>query len=166
MNTTSTEQRPQREQGFSKLARNLLHFRRWWRDEVVDTVDQQEVIARRREDCGLTARYLFMTAMSAGIAILGLLQSSPAVVIGAMLISPLMGPIIGLGFALAIGDYNWLRQAAFSLAWGTVMAVALCAVIVFFSPLKDITPEIAARTRPNLFDLLIALFLPWRVPMP
>ena len=158
MNTTLPEQQPDRDDGFSKLARNLLHFRRWWRDEVVGTVDQQEVIARRREDCSLSARYLFMIAMSAGIAILGLLQSSPAVVIGAMLISPLMGPIIGLGFALAIGDYNWLRQAAFSLAWGTVMAVTLCAVIVFFSPLKDITPEIAARTRPNLFDLLIALF--------
>jgi len=46
--------------------------------------------------------------MAAAIAILGLLLSSPAVVIGAMLLSPLMGPIIGLGFALAIGDWAWL----------------------------------------------------------
>src|SRR3546814_10449905 len=99
-----------------------------------------------------------MTAMSGGIAILGLLLSSPAVVIGAMLLSPLMGPIMGLGFALAIGDYRWLKESARSLAWGTLMAVALCALIVFLSPIQTVTSEIAARTRPNLFDLLVALF--------
>jgi len=65
---------------------------------------------------------------------------------------------MGLGFALAIGDYRWLRQSAISLAWGSVMAIVLCALVVFMSPLQDITPEIAARTRPNLFDLFVALF--------
>jgi len=136
----------------------ILSLRKWWRDSVVGTVDQAEVIERRREDCAMSARYMFMTAMSAGIAILGLLLSSPAVVIGAMLLSPLMGPIIGLGFALAIGDYGWLRQSAKSLAYGTLIAVALCAVIVVMSPIQTVTAEIAARTRPNLFDLLVAVF--------
>ncbi|WP_394729976.1 TIGR00341 family protein [Altererythrobacter sp. GH1-8] len=131
---------------------------RWWRQEVTATVDQPAVIEKRRDDCALSERYLFMTAMSGGIAILGLLLSSPAVVIGAMLLSPLMGPIMGLGFALAIGDYAWLKQSARSLAWGSAMAILLCALIVFFSPIQTITPEIAARTRPNLFDLLVALF--------
>ncbi|MXO69675.1 TIGR00341 family protein [Altererythrobacter marinus] len=138
--------------------RVVVSFRRWWREMVVETVHQGEVIERRRKECALSSRYLFMTAMSAGIAILGLLLSSPAVVIGAMLLSPLMDPIMGLGFALAIGDYRWLRQSARSLAWGTAMAVGLCALIVFMSPLQDITPEIASRTRPSLFDLLVALF--------
>ena len=133
-------------------------FLRWWRQEVVGTVDQLAVIEKRREDCQLSERYLFMTAMSGGIAILGLLLSSPAVVIGAMLLSPLMGPIMGLGFALAIGDYGWLKQSVRSLAWGTVMAVFLCALVVFLSPIQTVTPEIAARTRPNLFDLMVALF--------
>jgi uncharacterized hydrophobic protein (TIGR00271 family) len=96
--------------------------------------------------------------MSGGIAILGLLLSSPAVVIGAMLLSPLMGPIMGLGFALAIWDYDWIKQSARSLAWGTVMAIVLCALVVFFSPIQTITPEIAARTKPNLFDLGVAFF--------
>ncbi|XUU61127.1 TIGR00341 family protein [Erythrobacter sp. HA6-11] len=131
---------------------------RWWRQEVTGTVDQPAVIEKRRDECALSERYLFMTAMSGGIAILGLLLSSPAVVIGAMLLSPLMGPIMGLGFALAIGDYRWLKQSARSLAWGSAMAILLCALIVFFSPIQTITPEIAARTRPNLFDLLVALF--------
>lgn len=131
---------------------------RWWRQEVTGTVDQAAVIEKRRDECALSERYLFMTGMSGGIAILGLLLSSPAVVIGAMLLSPLMGPIMGLGFALAIGDYRWLKQSARSLAWGSAMAILLCALIVFFSPIQTITPEIAARTRPNLFDLLVALF--------
>ncbi len=136
----------------------LFSLRQWWRDAVVQTVDQAEVIERRREDCAMSSRYMFMIAMSAGIAILGLLLSSPAVIIGAMLLSPLMGPIIGLGFALAIGDYGWLRQSAKSLAYGSLLAVLLCALVVLFSPLQTVTSEIAARTRPNLFDLLVALF--------
>ncbi len=142
----------------STFSRVLFSVRRWWLQDVVGTVNQTSVIEKRREDCALSERYLFMTAMSGGIAILGMLLSSPAVVIGAMLLSPLMGPIMGLGFALAIGDYPWLKQSARSLAWGTLIAVLLCAMLVFFSPIQTITPEIAARTRPNLFDLMVALF--------
>jgi uncharacterized hydrophobic protein (TIGR00271 family) len=140
------------------FAKVILSWRRWWRDVVVETVDQAAVIEKRRLECRMSARYMFMSAMSGGIAILGLLLSSPAVVIGAMLLSPLMDPIMGLGFALAVGDYRWLRQSARSLLWGSLIAVVLCALIVFLSPLQSITPEIAARTRPNLFDLMVALF--------
>jgi uncharacterized hydrophobic protein (TIGR00271 family) len=142
----------------ASLRATLLAMREWWSQRVIGQVDQAEVIERRREDCALSERYLFMTAMSAGIAVLGLLLSSPAVVIGAMLLSPLMGPIMGLGFALAIGDWDWLRQSGRTLLLGSLMAVVLCALLVFLSPIQTITSEIAARTRPNLFDLFIALF--------
>jgi len=140
------------------IAGIVQSIRRWWLTEVTGAVDQVQVIADRREECLLSERYLFMIAMSAGIAVVGLLQSSTAVVIGAMLLSPLMGPIMGLGFALAIGDYHWLKQSARSLAWGSALAVLLCALIVYVSPIKTITPEIAARTEPTLFDLMVALF--------
>ncbi|WP_144096354.1 DUF389 domain-containing protein [Croceicoccus sediminis] len=136
----------------------LLSLRLWWRHSVVNTVDQSSVIENRREEAVISARYMFMLAMSAGIAVLGLLLSSPAVVIGAMLLSPLMGPIIGLGFALATGDYAWMRKSLRALAIGTVLAVLFTALIVAISPLQTVTPEIAARTRPNLFDLFIAFF--------
>lgn len=99
-----------------------------------------------------------MILMSAGIAILGLLQSSPAVVIGAMLLSPLMSPIIGGGFALAVGDAKELKRCLITLAAGSIVAVLFTALIVFLSPIQTVTSEIAARTRPNLFDLFIALF--------
>ncbi|UAB79636.1 TIGR00341 family protein [Erythrobacter sp. SCSIO 43205] len=138
--------------------RVLATFRGWWRDDVIGAVDHEDVIAKRRDDCAMSEHYLFMTAMSAGIAVIGLLQSSTAVVIGAMLLSPLMGPIMGLGFALGITDYQWLKQSTMSLFWGSFGAVLLCSIIVFLSPITTITPEIAARTQPNLFDLLVALF--------
>jgi uncharacterized hydrophobic protein (TIGR00271 family) len=133
-------------------------WRGWWQRSVVGTVSQAEVIDKRREESDISARYLFMLAMSAGIAILGLLLSSPAVVIGAMLLSPLMGPIIGLGFALATGDFHWIKQSSKSLAVGTAVSILFCALIVLLSPLQTVTPEIAARTQPNLFDLFVALF--------
>jgi len=131
---------------------------RWWRLAVIGSVDHQKVIDRIVDESGFTARYLFMTTMSAGIAVLGLLLSSPAVVIGAMLISPLMGPILGVGFGLALFEFNEVRRALTAFLLGSLAAVAFTALIVLASPLQATTAEILARTRPNLFDLLVALF--------
>lgn len=98
-----------------------------------------------------------MVVLSCGIAILGLLLSSPAVIIGAMLISPLMGPIMQFGFSLATLDYAMARRGLKALALGTLLAVAQAALIVWLSPLNAVTPEILARTRPNFFDLMVAV---------
>ena len=141
--------------GFSHV---LTSLQRWWLVDAVGTVDQGLVVAKQREDCAMSGRYLLMITMSAGIAILGLLLSSPAVVIGAMLLSPLMGPIMGLGFAIATGDFHWMRQSVRSLLVGTILSILFCGLVVFVSPLQTVTSEIAARTRPNLFDLGVALF--------
>ena len=140
----------------NRLARLALY--RWWRRSVVGRVDHETVIARIVEDSGWSPRYAFMTMMSAGIAVLGLLLSSPAVVIGAMLISPLMSPILGFGFSLALFDFGELRRSLKALALGAVAAIAFTALIVTISPLQAPTAEIVARTRPNLFDLAVALF--------
>lgn len=131
---------------------------RWWRSHVVGSIDHPAIIAKIVAESGWSPRYLFMTMMSAGIAVLGLLLSSPAVVIGAMLISPLMSPILGLGFSLALFDFAEMRRALTALAAGSACAVAFTALIVVISPLQAPTSEIIARTRPNLFDLAVALF--------
>lgn len=94
---------------------------------------------------------------SCGIAALGLLQSSPAVIIGAMLISPLMGPILSMGLALARLELREFRRAAVTLLAGSVVSVLASAAIVWASPLKAVTPEILARTHPTLLDLVVAL---------
>lgn len=135
-----------------------MSFSRWWTDHVVASVDQRAVVDKVQDEAGLTSHFAVMTLLSAGIAVLGLLLSSPAVVIGAMLISPLMGPIIGLGFAIATFDGAEIRRSGTAIAAGVVLAVAFCAFIVVVSPLQTVTTEIASRTRPNLFDLLVALF--------
>jgi len=131
---------------------------RWWRIAVIGPIDHAGIVKDLNDNADWSLRYLFMTLMSAGIAILGLLQSSPAVVIGAMLISPLMGPIIGLGFALAVFDWKEVRATMLSLALGSAVAIGITALVVLASPLQSVTSEILARTRPNLFDLLVALF--------
>jgi len=105
-----------------------------------------------------TPRYLFMTLMSAGTAVLGLLLSSPAVVIGAMLLFPLMAPIISLGFSLALFDYREMRQSLITLSAGAGAAVLFTAFIALVSPRQAPTEEIIARTHPNLFDLGAAMF--------
>ncbi|WP_232281072.1 DUF389 domain-containing protein [Novosphingobium nitrogenifigens] len=132
--------------------------RLWWRRHVSGTVDHPAVMQRVADEAGWTPRFAFMVLMSAGIAELGLLQSSPAVVIGAMLISPLMGPIMGLGFGLALFDFASLRRSLVALGIAVPFAIAFTAAIVLLSPLKSATPEILARTQPNLFDLVVALF--------
>ena len=136
----------------------LAALRRTWRQKIVDSVDQVAVLDKLDEESRMSARFVFMTLMSAAIAVLGLLLSSPAVVIGAMLLSPLMGPILGAGFALVVGDALELRACAKTLFYGTVLAIAITALIVFLSPVQTVTQEIASRTRPNLFDLFVALF--------
>ena len=125
---------------------------------MIGSVDHAEVNAQVNDDAGWSGRYLFMVAMSAAIAMMGMLLPSPAVVIGAMLISPLMGPIMGLGFALATLDARHIRRAFFALLAGSVLAVLFTAALVLLSPLQNVTDEITSRTRPNLFDLLVALF--------
>ena len=137
---------------------NRLPLYRWWRTSIVRSVNQKEVLARVIEDSGWSPRYIFMTMMSAGIAVLGLLLSSPAVVIGAMLISPLMSPILGLGFSLALFDFAEARRSLTALLIGILAAIAFTVVIVVASPLQATTAEILSRTRPSLFDLLVALF--------
>ena len=131
---------------------------RWWLRDVVGTVDYADVVDRVRAEGGWNGHYAFMTLMSGGIAILGLLLSSPAVVIGAMLISPLMEPIVALGFGLATFDSEEVYRALVALGLGILLAVGFSALIVALSPLQTVTAEIAARTRPNFFDLLVALF--------
>lgn len=142
----------------SPISGSIKLLRRWWRVSVQSEIDQPAIIEKIKADCSFTPRYSFLICMSAGIAILGLLLSSPAVVIGAMLLSPLMYPIMAVGFASAVGDSAWLKDSGWALLMGTLIAVLFSAFVVLLSPLQTVTPEIAARTRPNLFDLGVAVF--------
>ncbi len=128
---------------------------RWRR--MTSTVDHEKVITDADHDGSLSGGYLFMCAMAAGISTIGLLLNSPAVIIGAMLISPLMAPIVRLGLGVGTLDHLRARDAALVLAAGMAVALATAVAIVVLSPIREITTEIASRTRPSLFDLMVAI---------
>ncbi len=136
----------------------LRWARQWRQNQLVATCDRVAVLDHVHEGGELAPRYAFMIVMSCGIATLGLLQNSAAVIIGAMLISPLMGPIIGLGMGLATFDLRSIREALTTLLAGVGLALAISVLIVWMSPLKAATSEILARTEPTFFDLLVAVF--------
>lgn len=90
------------------------------------------------------------------IACVGLNVNSGAVIIGAMLISPLMGPIVGAGFALGMYDFSLLRKSLSNLLIATVAALAVATLYFLLSPFKQAQSELLSRTAPNIYDVLIA----------
>lgn len=111
-----------------------------------------------RDDGQITKAYMLMCGLSAGIAALGLLQSSTAVVIGAMLISPLMGPIASMGFGFASFDGRQIRASVKVITVGAAIGILTGILLTWLSPINYATPEIIARTEPTLLDLAVAIF--------
>src|SRR5690606_23140691 len=101
---------------------------------------------------------LWILACAIIIASIGLNVNSTAVIIGAMLISPLMGPIVGAGFALGTYDFALLRKSIKNLLISTLVSLFVSAVYFYLSPFKDVQSELLARTSPNIYDVLIAFF--------
>ena len=92
------------------------------------------------------------------IASLGLNVNSTAVIIGAMLISPLMGPIMGFGLAVGISDFELLKQSFKSYLLTTFISVVTSTLYFSLTPLNEVQSELLARTSPTIYDVLIALF--------
>ncbi len=101
---------------------------------------------------------LWILACAIFIASVGLNVNSTAVIIGAMLISPLMGPIVGAGFALATYDFELLKKSGKNLLIATVVSLSVSAIYFYISPFKEVQSELLARTAPNIYDVLIAFF--------
>jgi uncharacterized hydrophobic protein (TIGR00271 family) len=121
--------------------------------------DEPEAIdANVRTGLRFSGTNLWVLFFAILVASVGLNVNSTAVIIGAMLISPLMGPIVGLGYAAAINDFGLIRQSARNL--GTFTALSLITSMVYFtlSPLDVPGTELMARTTPTLWDVLIAAF--------
>lgn len=124
---------------------------------VGDAHGRSLILASVARDARLDRKFLLLIILSAAIATLGLLQSSTAVVIGAMLVSPLMGPIMGVGFGLATIESNLIRRSLVTLAAGMGVAILVAMLIIWLSPIRDVTPELRARTQPTLLDLGVAV---------
>lgn len=138
----------------------LLYFRRHFARNLGLNEDRKwQIYQDISESVSLSSSsYWLQVLFAAGIATLGLVLNSPAVIIGAMLISPLMGSILASGLGLAVGDLVLVARATVNLILSCALAIALALFLVFCLPFKEITSEILARTQPNLLDLLVALF--------
>ncbi|MBN1976400.1 MAG: TIGR00341 family protein [Anaerolineae bacterium] len=124
---------------------------------VLSAEEQREVQQELRQGAQPGANFFVLTILSCVIAALGLLLNSPAVVIGAMLIAPLMSPIMALSLGLVTGDLRTIRLSTEAILKGAVLAVTIAAFIGLVSPLKTITEEMHARAQPTLLDLIVAL---------
>jgi uncharacterized hydrophobic protein (TIGR00271 family) len=130
-------------------------FARWL---GIDLEGKAEVYGQVYSSADLASvSYWAEVALSAGIATLGLVQNSPAVIIGAMLISPLMGAILSTGLALAVGDSYLLLKSFLNIALSMAASVGLAALLVWLLPFHSVTQEILSRIHPNLLDLGIAV---------
>ncbi len=137
-----------------------IHLRNWLADHLeISPRRKAEIYHSLLDSVSLgDISYWLQVLFSAGIATLGLVLNSPAVIIGAMLISPLMGGILANGLAFAVGDLVLGTRAIVNLAVSCLVAIVFAILIIAPIPFKELTPEIAARTQPNALDLFIALF--------
>ncbi|HSG43000.1 MAG TPA: DUF389 domain-containing protein [Anaerolineales bacterium] len=140
----------------------LIHlFRR-----IVKPVTRErraEVTIQLRDSSHPDFDFFLLVVLSSIIATSGLLTNSPAVIIGAMLVAPLMSPILGLGLASLTGDVKFFRNAGIALARGAVVSIVIATLLTLvnrwlpFLPLQELPTEVLARIRPTPIDLTIAM---------
>lgn len=125
---------------------------------IHDDTDRETTLETVKRDISFKGHNAWILIFSIFVASIGLNVSSTAVVIGAMLISPLMGPIVGVGFSVAINDIDTLKRSLVNLGVMVVLSVLTAYLYFLISPIKEETPELVARTYPTILDVLIAIF--------
>ncbi|TAF66121.1 MAG: TIGR00341 family protein, partial [Flavobacterium sp.] len=120
--------------------------------------NKQKVLENVKANISFRGASVWILACAIVVASVGLNVNSTAVIIGAMLISPLMGPIVGAGFSLGIYDFELLKKAAKNLVIATLVSLLVSTIYFILSPFKETQSELLARTSPNIYDILIAFF--------
>lgn len=141
------------ELGFKRLSRtfgDMVHLR--------DEVDEEGTVSDIKRSIEFRGANLWALVFAILIASVGLNINSTAVIIGAMLISPLMGPIMGIGLALGTNDLELFKRSLRNLLVAVSISVLTSALYFLITPLDQAQSELLARTRPTIFDVLIAVF--------
>ena len=125
------------------------------KDELEPQADVEQSI---RSGVSFKGSQLIVLIFAIVIASLGLNTNSTPVVIGAMLISPLMGPIIGMGLAIGIADFELLRKSFKNIAMAVIGSLAASAIYFLISPQYEGSSQLLARTSPSIYDVFVALF--------
>lgn len=123
-----------------------------------DSAHDIEIIESISRNVEFKGSNLWALIFAIFIASIGLNVNSTAVIIGAMLVSPLMGPIMGVGLGLGINDIELIRRALKNLLIAVIISVVVSAFYFFVTPLHEAQSELLARTTPSIWDVFIALF--------
>ena len=123
-----------------------------------DKAQRDEVVSAIGKGVEFKGVNLWVLIFATMIASLGLNVNSAAVIIGAMLISPIMGPIMGVGLSLGINDFELLKKSLRNYALMFIVAIVTSTIYFLVSPLGEARSELLARTVPTTYDVLIALF--------
>lgn len=160
-NITPSEEPKESKEAVRKDAKGLWESLRRFTRELLDirtNTDQEATKEAIIADIPFKGHTSWILICSIFIASIGLNANSTAVVIGAMLISPLMGPILGLGMSLAINDIDTLRRSLKNFGVMVVLSVLTAYLFFEFFPIQDESSELLARTAPDIRDVLIAFF--------
>ena len=123
-----------------------------------DAASQEEVNSNVHKGIMIRGTNLWVLIFAIFIASLGLNTNSTAVIIGAMLISPLMGPIIGMGYSMGVYDFNLLKESLRNFLIMIVVSLVTSAIFFTLPLISSTQSELLARTQPTTYDILIALF--------
>ncbi len=123
-----------------------------------DKADEVAIVENIKKDVQFKGPNLWTLIFAIMIASIGLNINSTAVIIGAMLISPLMGPIMGIGLAVGTNDFGLLQKGIKNLAIAAIFSIITSALYFSITPLHDANSELLARTNPSLWDVFIAFF--------
>lgn len=138
----------------NKIIRKFLNFIDLQKGEE----DPKKVLENIISNISFRGSNLWILACAIVIASVGLNVNSTAVIIGAMLISPLMGPIVGAGFGLGMYDFELVKKSIKNLFIATIVSLTVSTLYFYISPFKEVQSELLARTSPNIYDILIAFF--------
>lgn len=141
-----------------KAISNLLKPLAIERFRIIDIADPKHTIEGIKRDVEFRGFNLWILVFSIFICSIGLNVDSTAVVIGAMLISPLMGPIMGIGLGVGVQDKATVRTSLSNLLVAASIAILTSALYFFVSPIHEASNELFARTQPTFLDVMVALF--------
>ncbi|MBN2826236.1 MAG: TIGR00341 family protein [Campylobacterales bacterium] len=138
--------------------RQLLLFKKIPFFKKADEDDFKELFLSLRESANLSSVFLILMILSTLLATTGLFQSSAPVIIGAMILAPLMSPIVSLSMGVVRAESELIKSSSKTLGYGVVTALFFSCLYTYLMPLTHITPEIEARLNPNILDLMVAIF--------
>ncbi len=139
----------------------IIAIRNFLRDRFnlnEDKADEQLIIESIKRDVNFKGTNLWTLIFAVLIASIGLNVNSTAVIIGAMLISPLMGPIMGIGLGIGIIDFDLMKRGIKNLLIAAVFSIITSSLYFAITPLHEANSELLARTTPSLWDVFIAFF--------